>query len=151
MDFALSFALIIAGSLYKSSYQVIYNKNCLYFIINIHYFLIFIQLFDSYFQGAAVNVRGPALLDLQRSTGTSIDEITPAVFVTIALGWAVGSVVGGILYDRFEKQLVICVCVTVSGVFTGIVPWCTNVIVLSLVILISGASLAASYTGNVNW
>ena len=100
-------------------------------------------------QGAAINVRGPALLDLQRSTGSSIGQITTAVFVTIALGWAGGSLVGGVLYDRYQKQLVIGISLLLSSVFTGILPWCTNIIALAFIVLISGGFLSSTITGMV--
>ncbi|XP_060586052.1 sodium-dependent glucose transporter 1-like [Ruditapes philippinarum] len=62
-----------------------------------------------------------------------------------------GSLVGGILYDRFNQVLMIAISTVVLSVFTGVTPWCTWFPAMMMVTFMSGFGSGWLDTGgNVN-
>jgi MFS family permease len=80
---------------------------------------------------------GPAFLDLQIITNTDLEKAS-AFFTAHAIGYLVGSLVGGVLYDKFNKLLVLCVSTAGMGIVTAVIPLCTPYIVMIAVHFVSG-------------
>ncbi|XP_048253951.1 sodium-dependent glucose transporter 1A-like [Haliotis rufescens] len=74
--------------------------------------------------GLIVGLKGPAFLDLQQITGVGTSQ-GAAFFTAAAVGGVVGSLVGGALYDRFNRHIVLFVSSFLYAVTCAIIPWCS--------------------------
>ncbi|XP_071095723.1 sodium-dependent glucose transporter 1A-like [Haliotis cracherodii] len=79
---------------------------------------------SSFFSGWIVGLKGPAFLDLQQITGVGTSQ-GAAFFTAAAVGGVVGSLVGGALYDRFNRHVVLFVSSFLYAVTCAIIPWCS--------------------------
>ncbi|XP_070210245.1 sodium-dependent glucose transporter 1B-like [Littorina saxatilis] len=73
--------------------------------------------------GFAIGQRGPAFLDIQIITQTDV-EAASFFFTSSSVGYLVGSLVAGVVYDKLNKSLLLLVCVLGMGVTTVALPWC---------------------------
>ena len=64
---------------------------------------------------------GPALLDLQLLAGTTIEK-TALLLPARSLGYAVGSVIGGVVGDRIDHQYVIITAMIVAIISMVLFP-----------------------------
>ncbi|XP_046554176.1 sodium-dependent glucose transporter 1A-like [Haliotis rubra] len=98
---------------------------------------------SSFFSGWIVGLKGPAFLDLQQITGVGTSK-GAAFFTAAAVGGVVGSLVGGALYDRFNRHVVLFVSSFLYAVTCAIIPWCsvywTMVMMFLLHELVTGAA-----------
>ncbi|XP_071094703.1 sodium-dependent glucose transporter 1A-like [Haliotis cracherodii] len=79
---------------------------------------------SSFFTGLIVGLKGPAFLDLQQIT--EVDTSQGAAFLTAAaVGGVTGSLVGGALYDRLNRHMVLFVSSFLYAVTCAIIPWCS--------------------------
>ena len=62
-------------------------------------------------------------------------------------GYLVGSLVAGILYDRFNKLLLIFVSIVTMAVTTAIIPWCSQFPLMLAVKFIQGLGSGGMDTG----
>ncbi|XP_067667205.1 sodium-dependent glucose transporter 1A-like [Haliotis asinina] len=102
---------------------------------------------SSFFSGWIVGLKGPAFLDLQQITGVGTSK-GAAFFTAAAVGGVVGNLVGGALYDRFNRHMVLFVSSFLYAVTCAIIPWCsvywTMVMMFLLHELVTGAARSGS-------
>nr|CAH8823251.1 unnamed protein product [Trichobilharzia regenti] len=91
--------------------------------------------------GLYSEVLGPTLPTLMHNTRSDYEHIGMALS-TRAIGLLFGSLFGGILSDRFKglRGVFIMSSLIVGAISTIIVPWCSDIIALTLVLFIAGVS-----------
>ncbi|TNN06702.1 Sodium-dependent glucose transporter 1 [Schistosoma japonicum] len=91
--------------------------------------------------GLYSEVLGPTLPTLMHNTNSDYDQIGMALS-TRAIGLLFGSLIGGFLSDRYKalRAIFIMISLGVGAITTLIIPWCTNVIILTIVLFIAGLS-----------
>ncbi|CAH8824567.1 unnamed protein product [Trichobilharzia szidati] len=91
--------------------------------------------------GLYSEVLGPTLPTLMHNTRSDYEHIGMALS-TRAIGLLFGSLFGGILSDRFKglRGVFIMLSLTVGAISTIIVPWCRDIIALTLVLFVAGIS-----------
>ena len=75
-------------------------------------------------QGFAIGQRGPAFLDIQIITHTDV-EAASFFFTSASVGYLVGSLVAGVVYDKLNKSLLLLLSVLGLAVTTIALPWCS--------------------------
>ncbi|XP_076461010.1 sodium-dependent glucose transporter 1A-like [Babylonia areolata] len=92
--------------------------------------------------GFAVGQRGPAFLDIQIITQTDVEQAS-FFFTASSVGYLVGSLVAGVIYDKLNKSLLLLLSVVGLAVSTAILPWCSlyslMIIIHAVVSLFAGA------------
>ncbi|XP_053374264.1 sodium-dependent glucose transporter 1-like [Mercenaria mercenaria] len=96
--------------------------------------------------GWATGQMGPSFPDLRIIVDQDLDTAS-WLFTIAAIGYMVGSFLSGILYDRFNKVLLIAFYAVVLSVFTGLVPWCQWFSVMMVVKFICGLAAGGLDTG----
>ena len=76
------------------------------------------------FQGFAIGQRGPTFLDIQIITHTDM-EAASFFFTSASVGYLVGSLAAGVVYDKLNKSLLLLLSVLGMAVTTVAVPWCS--------------------------
>ncbi|OWF40707.1 Sodium-dependent glucose transporter 1 [Mizuhopecten yessoensis] len=67
---------------------------------------------------------GPAFLDILLIGGTSLEE--GSMFMTsYFIGRVLGSILGGAIYSRLNRYLILVVAMTTNSVMFAVIPWCT--------------------------
>ncbi|XP_064614671.1 sodium-dependent glucose transporter 1A-like [Liolophura sinensis] len=66
---------------------------------------------------------GVSFLDLIQSVEADIKQGS-LIFTLGSLGYMIGSMVGGFLLDKFDKELIFGTCALLAGLLTVTVPWC---------------------------
>ncbi|XP_076461019.1 sodium-dependent glucose transporter 1A-like [Babylonia areolata] len=74
--------------------------------------------------GFAVGQRGPAFLDIQIITQTDVEQAS-FFYTASSVGYLVGSLVAGVIYDKLNKSLLLLLSVVGLAVSTAILPWCS--------------------------
>ncbi|MDH3292863.1 MAG: MFS transporter [Acidimicrobiia bacterium] len=98
--------------------------------------------------GAALTLIGPALAELRDRTGTDVGQIG-VLFVGQALGGVCGSLVAGLLVDRFNGHRVYAAAAVVMAAGQVVIPWLRSVPLLVAAFAVVGAgSLAVSTCTN---
>lgn len=75
--------------------------------------------------GLSVAIPGPTLLDLQLLTNSTLSQIT-YILSSRSAGYAIGSIVGGILIDFVDQQLVLIFSLLITCVSLSAVPWISS-------------------------
>ena len=97
----------------------------------IAYFLAFIAL------GMTSASLGPTLPGLAEQTGTRLSGIS-FLFATRSLGFLVGSLLAGRIYDRFPGHPVLVVMLLLMSLSLGLVPFMTQLWLLTIVLFLAG-------------
>ncbi|XP_050410171.1 sodium-dependent glucose transporter 1B isoform X2 [Patella vulgata] len=74
--------------------------------------------------GFQVGQRGPSFLDIQLITNTDVEKAS-TFFTAGSVGYLCGSLISGVLYDRFNKTLLLGLCVILMAVTVGLLPLCS--------------------------
>jgi len=101
--------------------------------ISTAYFISFIGL------GMVASMLGPALPDLAAQTGVQLKQVS-LLFTAIALGYLIGALVGGRLYDRRRGHPIMGFALLMMSVMVALAPLIPNLGLLMLVILLVGVS-----------
>ncbi|XP_050407953.1 sodium-dependent glucose transporter 1A [Patella vulgata] len=96
--------------------------------------------------GLCIAIPGPTLLDLGERTHASTDKIS-LIFTARSIGYLLGSIIGGFLFDRFDQQLLLFYTLVFTSVATVAAPWCTALIILAVMIAFQGISMGVLDTG----
>ncbi|MBN1268983.1 MAG: MFS transporter, partial [Kiritimatiellae bacterium] len=96
--------------------------------------------------GLVVSALGPTLPALAQNTGSRLDQIS-LLFVTRSLGYLIGSLLGGRLFDRFGGHRIIASVLALSAVLLGGVPVIPALWALAGVMLVLGVSEATLDVG----
>ncbi|XP_076371221.1 sodium-dependent glucose transporter 1A-like isoform X2 [Tachypleus tridentatus] len=100
--------------------------------------------------GMAVAITGPTLLDLERAVNTDTEHIS-YIIVGRGIGYLIGSIVGGILFDHFNRQLLFLINILILGITTTAAPWCRDLGSLIVTMTVGGLTLGAIDTGGNCW
>jgi MFS transporter, FHS family, Na+ dependent glucose transporter 1 len=95
------------------------------------YYLAFILL------GLTIAAEGPTLLKLAEHTSSALDQIS-RIFLFGALGYLLGSFIGGRLYDRIPGHRFMAGVIIFLGIFIALVPLASSRWMLFTVVLILG-------------
>ncbi|CAG2115108.1 unnamed protein product [Medioppia subpectinata] len=87
--------------------------------------------------GLTIAVIGPTLLDLRQAVNANSLEIS-VIFPVGSVGYLLGSIAGGVVYEHFDSQLSIAFFVLIMTVCNVIIPWNRSVISLSATQLVMG-------------
>ena len=77
----------------------------------------------------AGSIVGPTLLDLACHTNSKLENMS-YIFTSRSVGYLTGSMVGGWLYDKFNKLRLLSLSCLVATVFMWVSPLTTNLYVL---------------------
>ena len=80
---------------------------------------------------------GPALLDLQLLAGTTIEKAA-LLLPARSLGYAVGSVIGGVVGDRIDHQYVLIVSMIIAIISMVLFPLFGSIKIMYGFIFVSG-------------
>ena len=90
-------------------------------------------------QGIAFSIAGPTLLDLACHTKSKLENMS-YIFTSLSVGYLTGNMVGGWLYDKFNKLCVMSLSCLVTTLFMWVSPLPTNL--YALMVLISAMAFA---------
>ncbi|KAK2713364.1 hypothetical protein QYM36_009282 [Artemia franciscana] len=96
--------------------------------------------------GLCIAVPGPTLLDLQMQVDVSVTQIT-SIFAARSTGYLLGSIFGGVLFDRFDQRLLLFTSLTWTAIAVGATPWCKNFGALMTAMSLMGAGMGFLDTG----
>ncbi|XP_021376427.1 uncharacterized protein LOC110465139 isoform X3 [Mizuhopecten yessoensis] len=68
---------------------------------------------------------GPAFLDILYISNTDLERGS-AFMTSYYTGRAVGSILGGSLYSRMNRYLILVVSMSINGVTLALIPWCAQ-------------------------
>ncbi|KAH9596968.1 Sodium-dependent glucose transporter 1, variant 2 [Schistosoma haematobium] len=91
--------------------------------------------------GLYSEILGPTLPTLMYNTKSNYEQIGMALS-TRGIGLLFGSLIGGILSDRYKslRSLFIMLSLIIGAITTLIIPWCINIIILTIILFIAGFS-----------
>src|SRR5919112_608243 len=93
------------------------------------YYLAFILL------GLTIAVEGPTLLKLAEHTSSALGQIS-SIFLFGALGYLLGSYIGGRIYDRVPGHRFMAWVMVFMGISIALIPMASSRGVLFLIVLI---------------
>ncbi|XP_075059029.1 sodium-dependent glucose transporter 1 [Mixophyes fleayi] len=96
--------------------------------------------------GMAISVLGPTFPDLADNVESTVGNIS-YIFVGRSLGYLVGSVLGGVLFERMNQHLLLGISMLATCAGLGVLPWCKKAILLTGVMCIVGMSMGFLDTG----
>ena len=100
----------------------------------------------SLLQGLCIAILGPTLLDLQQRTHTDIKQIS-RVFTVRSIGYLVGSIVGGFLFNFFNHSCLVGIFLLLTAIGTALAPWWQQLSRLMACISFVGMSMGLLDTG----
>ncbi|CAH8486081.1 unnamed protein product [Schistosoma intercalatum] len=91
--------------------------------------------------GLYSEILGPTLPTLMYNTKSNYEQIGMALS-TRGIGLLFGSLIGGLLSDRYKslRSLFIMLSLIIGAITTLIIPWCINIIILTIILFIAGFS-----------
>ena len=96
--------------------------------------------------GSMHTVVGPTFLDLAYNLRASVKQIS-TIYVTQGVGFAVGTIAGGLLIDRVPKTLFMVAVTTATAVVTASIPHWPKLWMLSICFLFRGATIRSLEIG----
>ncbi|KAI0238738.1 Sodium-dependent glucose transporter 1 [Lamellibrachia satsuma] len=96
--------------------------------------------------GLSIAILGPTLLDLQQRTHTDIKQIS-RVFTVRSIGYLVGSIVGGFLFNFFNHSCLVGIFLLLTAIGTALAPWWQQLSKLMACISFVGMSMGLLDTG----
>ncbi|CAL1529611.1 unnamed protein product [Lymnaea stagnalis] len=96
--------------------------------------------------GLCLAIPGPTLLDLGARVGGNTEHMS-YIFTARSVGYLIGSVVGGILFDFFDQQILLFYTLATTALATAGIPWCSALLALSLLICMQGVAIGVLDTG----
>ncbi|PFX24485.1 sodium-dependent glucose transporter 1A-like [Stylophora pistillata] len=96
--------------------------------------------------GISVAILGPTLIELACQAQTELAEMS-FVFTARAIGYLIGSIVGGWLFDKYNGHLVLSLSCVWAAVMMWALPYVTSLIGLLLVVVFMGLALGSVDTG----
>ncbi|XP_052695012.1 uncharacterized protein LOC128173369 [Crassostrea angulata] len=96
--------------------------------------------------GLCIAIPGPTLIDLKERINTDTTHMA-LIFTARSVGYLLGSLVGGFLFDHFDKQLLLMVTLIVAALATSIIPWSLTLTVLTVMMSLQGMSMGVLDTG----
>ncbi|XP_077995952.1 sodium-dependent glucose transporter 1A-like [Glandiceps talaboti] len=101
-------------------------------------------------QGLTAGILGPSLPDFQLQVSASLKWIS-FVFTARSIGSLIGTVVGGLVYDKIETSLVLCLSLLVMAIVGMIMTHVENIALLVIAMVTWGVSAGFNNTGCNTW
>jgi FHS family Na+ dependent glucose MFS transporter 1 len=98
------------------------------------------------FLGLTVAAEGPTLLKLAEHTSSTLDQIS-LMFLFSSLGYLLGSLIGGRIYDRVPGHRFMAGVIVFLGIIIALVPLAASRTVLFTIVLILGVAKGALDVG----
>ncbi|CAG2171942.1 unnamed protein product [Oppiella nova] len=111
--------------------------------------LILAQRANTY-RGLIISILGPALNDLRVKLNTTIGDIS-FVFLCIFIGYTIGAIVNGIIFNYINRQLVLACLMIAMAITVAVLPVCPNITVLFAMAGICGHGCGGLDTALVVW
>ena len=102
-----------------------------------------------YLQGKCAAIFGPTLIELACHTSTKLENMS-YVFTSRSVGYLVGSIIGGWLYDKYNGHGVLALSCVWSTVMMIVLPYATSLVGLLIVSALLGIGLGAIDTCKQN-
>ncbi|KAH9500475.1 hypothetical protein Btru_072010 [Bulinus truncatus] len=96
--------------------------------------------------GLCVAIPGPTLIELGRNVNSNTEHMS-YIFTARSMGYLIGSVVGGILFDFFDQQILLFYTLASTALATIGIPWCSALVALSVLICVQGIAVGVLDTG----
>lgn len=96
--------------------------------------------------GLCVAIPGPTLLDLCDQVKATTAQIM-IVFASRSVGYLLGAIMGGFLFDCFNKQLLLFCTLLVAGVASMAIPWSLTLVVMATMFAFQGITMGTLETG----
>ena len=97
--------------------------------------------------GLLLAMLGPTLIDLSEQTGSSLESVTYS-FTARSVGYLIGSIVGGEIFDRVANPCtMISSCLFVAALSSFLVPLMPNVASLCCTVVFQGLGMGVLDTG----
>ncbi|KAL4224665.1 hypothetical protein ACF0H5_015362 [Mactra antiquata] len=96
--------------------------------------------------GLCVAIPGPTLLDLEDQLQATTSQMM-IVFASRSLGYLLGALLGGVLFDCFDKQLLLFCTLLLSSVATVVIPWSLTLVVMATMFALQGITMGVLDTG----
>lgn len=91
-------------------------------------------------------ILGPTLLELACHTGTKLKHMS-YVFTSRSVGYLMGSIVGGWLFDKYNGHVVVSLSCIWGTLMMLVLPYVTSLVGLIIVISLLGLGLGSLDTG----
>ncbi|XP_048348612.1 sodium-dependent glucose transporter 1 [Sphaerodactylus townsendi] len=96
--------------------------------------------------GMAIAVLGPTFQDLATNVNRSVSQIS-YIFVGRSAGYFGGSLVGGILFDCMNAQLLLGLSMLGTAIGLYAIPWCKKALLLTAMMSVIGFAMGVLDTG----
>lgn len=96
--------------------------------------------------GLCVAIPGPTLLDLEDQVSATTSEMM-IVFSSRSMGYLLGALLGGVLFDCLNRQLLLFCTLLVSSVATIAIPWSFTLVLLATMFALQGTTMGILDTG----
>ncbi|XP_077157885.1 sodium-dependent glucose transporter 1 [Paroedura picta] len=96
--------------------------------------------------GMAIAVLGPTFQDLATNVNRSVSQIS-YIFVGRSTGYFGGSLIGGILFDYMNAQLLLGLSMLGTAVGLCAIPWCKKAFLLTAMMSVIGSAMGVLDTG----
>ena len=98
------------------------------------------------FKGLSFAIPGPTLPDLGDRVQATVAQMM-MMFAARSAGYLLGSVLGGVLFDCFDKQLLLFSTLLISSVATIAIPWSLTLVVMATMFGLQGITMGVLDTG----
>ncbi|XP_032647714.1 sodium-dependent glucose transporter 1 [Chelonoidis abingdonii] len=96
--------------------------------------------------GMSIAVLGPTFQDLAANVNKNVSDIY-YIFMGRSLGYLVGSVIGGIVFDCMNPHLLLGLTMLGTAVGLYAIPWCKKALLLTALMSVIGTSMGVLDTG----
>ncbi|KAF7253402.1 Sodium-dependent glucose transporter 1 [Varanus komodoensis] len=96
--------------------------------------------------GMAIAVLGPTFQDLATNVNKNVSQIS-YIFVGRSMGYFGGSLIGGILFDCMNAQLLLGLSMLGTALGLYAIPWCRQVLLLTAMMSVIGFAMGVLDTG----
>lgn len=96
--------------------------------------------------GLTVAAFGPTLPGLAAQTSSTFEQIS-IIFTVNSLGYAIGSLLGGVLYGRLPGQVVICGALLIMSVMIALIPIAPSLLLLIITLIVLGVGMGTLDVG----
>lgn len=96
--------------------------------------------------GMAIAVLGPTFKQLSENVNSNVANIS-YIIVGRSLGYLGGSVIGGILFDCMNQQLLLGLAMLTTSLGLYVIPWCTKALILTAMMSVIGMTMGFLDTG----
>ncbi|XP_054841845.1 sodium-dependent glucose transporter 1 [Eublepharis macularius] len=96
--------------------------------------------------GMAIAVLGPTFQDLAENVNRTVSQIS-YIFVGRSAGYFGGSLIGGLLFDCMNAQLLLGLSMLGTAIGLYIIPWCKKALLLTAMMSVIGSAMGVLDTG----